>query len=148
MRNQLTFLAAAIALALGTSVHAADTKAIDQEHKAEVAKCKDMKGNAKDVCKKEADGKQKVAKAEAEAKEHDTAKNRLKVAEARADAKYDVAKERCDDQKGDAKDACQKAAKAERDGAKAQAQKASLNDDNVKTKEPRNETTKETRKKE
>ena len=137
MRNQLTLLAAAIALALGTSVHAADTKAIDQQHKAEVEKCKDMKGNAKDVCKKEADGKQKVAKAEAELKEHDTAKNRQKVAEAKADAKYDVEKERCDDQKGDAKDACQKAAKAERDGAIAQARKASLNDDKTKTKETR-----------
>ena len=137
MRNQLTLLAAAIALALGTSVQAADTKAIDQQHKAEVEKCKDMKGNAKDVCKKEADGKQKVAKAEAEAKENDTPKNRLKVQEAKAEAKYDVAKERCDDQKGDAKDACQKAAKAERDGAIAQAKKASLNDDTTKTKESR-----------
>ena len=48
MRNQLTLLAAAIALALGTSVHAADTKAIDQQHKAEVEKCNEMKGNAKD----------------------------------------------------------------------------------------------------
>lgn len=148
MRNQLTLLAAAIAVALGTSVQAADTKVIDQQHKAEVEKCKDMKGNAKDVCKKEADGKQKVAKAEAEAKENDTPKNRQKVQEAKANATYDVAKERCDDQKGDAKDACQKAAKAERDGAIAQARKASLNDDTTKTKETRKETTKETRKKE
>src|SRR5436190_1808525 len=71
MKNQLTLLAAAIALALGTSVQAADTKQINEQHKADVAKCKDLKGNAKDVCKKEADGKQKVAKAEAELKEHD-----------------------------------------------------------------------------
>ena len=137
MRNQLTLLAAAIALALGTSVQAADTKAIDQQHKADVAKCADMKDNAKDVCKKEADGKQKVAKAEAEAKAKDTPKNRQKVEEAKAEAKYDVAKERCDDQKGDAKDACEKAAKADRDGAMAQAKKASLNDDTTKTKETR-----------
>ena len=136
MKNRLTLIAAAIALALGTSVQAADTKAIDQQHKAEVEKCKDMKGNAKDVCKKEADGKQKVAKAEAELKEADTPKNRQKVQEAKATAQYDVAKERCDDQKGDAKDACQKAAKAERDGAIAQARKASANAE-VKTKEPR-----------
>ena len=136
MKSQLTLLAAAIALALGTSVQAAETKQINEQHKAEVAKCKDLKGNAKDVCKKEADGKQKVAKAEAELKEHDTAKNRLKVDEAKADAHYGVAKERCDDQKGDAKDACQKAAKAERDGAVAQAKKASLDSDG-RTKQPR-----------
>ena len=136
MRNKLTLIAAAIALALGTSAQAADTKQIDQQHKAELEKCKVMKGNAKDVCKKEADGKHKVAKAEAEVKEHDTPKNRLKVHEAKAEAQYDVAKERCDDQKGDAKDACQKAAKAERDGAIAQARKASL-DSEGRTKESR-----------
>ena len=137
MRNQLTLLAAAIALALSTGVQAADTKTIDQQHKAEVEKCKDMQGNAKDICKKEADGRQKVAKAEAEAKENDTPKNRLKVEEVKATAQYDVARERCDDQKGDAKDACQKAAKAERDGAIAQARKASLGDDKTKTKQAR-----------
>jgi hypothetical protein len=136
MKRQLTFIAAAIALALGTSVQAADTKQIDQQHKAELAKCKDLKGNAKDICKAEADGHQKVAKAEAELKEADTPKNRQKVQEAKAKAQYEVAKEKCDDQKGDAKDACQKAAKAERDGAIAQAKKASA-DSEVKTKAPR-----------
>lgn len=134
MRIRLTFIAAAITLALGTSVQAADTKQIKEQHKADLAKCKDLKGNAKDICKKEADGKQKVAKAEAELQEKDTPKNRQKVAEAKADAQYDVAKEKCDDQKGDAKDACKKAAKAERDGAVAQAKKASAESEG-KTKE-------------
>src|SRR5262245_250358 len=100
MRQTLTAIGAALALALGANVQAADTKQIDQDHKAALDKCKDMKGNAKDVCKKEADGHRKVAKAEAQLKEHDTAKNRQKVEEAKADAKYDVAKEKCDDQKG------------------------------------------------
>jgi hypothetical protein len=106
-----------------------DTKQIDQQHKADLAKCKDLKGNAKDVCKKEADGNKKVAKAEAELKEHDTPKNRLKVEEAKADAQYAVAKEKCDDQKGDAKSACKKAAKAEHEGAIAQAKKASMSEE-------------------
>jgi chromosome segregation ATPase len=135
MRTRLTLIAAAIAaLALGTNAQAVDTKQIDQQHKAELAKCKDLKGNAKDVCKKEADGHKKVAKAEAELKEQDTPKNRLKVEEAKADAQYDVAKEKCDDQKGDAKSACKKAAKAEHEGAIAQARKASMNEE-PKTKE-------------
>jgi chromosome segregation ATPase len=130
MKTRLTLLAAALAaLALGTNAHAVDTKQIDQQHKADLAKCKDLKGNAKDVCKKEADGNKKVAKAEAELKEHDTPKNRLKVDEAKADAQYAVAKEKCDDQKGDAKSACKKTAKAEHEGALAQAKKASMNEE-------------------
>ena len=129
MRNKLTLITAALALALGTNAYAVDTKSIDQQHKAALEKCKDMKGNAKDVCKKEADGQQKVAKAEAELKANDTPKNREKVDEAKADARYGVEKEKCDDQKGDAKSACRKAAKAEHDGAIAQAKKASLRSD-------------------
>jgi len=130
MKTKLTLVAAAIAaLALGTNAQAVDTKRINQEHKAELEKCKDLKGNAKDVCKKEADGHKKIAKAEAELKEQDTPKNRQKLAEAKADAQYDVAKEKCDDQKGDAKSACKKAAKAEHEGAIAQAKKASLNEE-------------------
>ncbi len=145
MRTRVTLLAAAIAaLALGTNAHAVDTKQINDQHKAALEKCKDLKGNAKDVCKKEADGHKKVAKAEAELKEHDTPKNRLKVQEAKADAQYDVAKEKCDDQKGDAKSACKKAAKAEHEGAIAQARKASLAD--TKTSDTRTKESKTTKK--
>lgn len=136
MRTRLALIAAAIAaLALGTSAHAVDTKNIDQEHQAALEKCRDLKGNAKDICTAEADGHKKVAKAEAELKEHDSPKNRLKVEEAKADAQYDVAKEKCDDQKGDAKSACTKAARVEHGGAIAQAKKASSLDSDTKTKD-------------
>jgi len=124
MKSKITLAAAALALVFGMNVQAADNKAINDQHKAAMDKCKDLKGNAKDICKAEADGQKKVAKAEADLKEKDTPKNRLKVDEAKAKAQYDVAKEKCDDLKGDAKSACQKAAKAERDGAIAQAKKA------------------------
>jgi hypothetical protein len=124
MKSKIILAAAALALVLGMNAQAADMKAINDQHKAAMDKCKDLKGNAKDICKAEADGQRKVAKAEAEQKENDTPKNRFKVDEAKAKAQYDVAKEKCDDLKGDAKSACQKAAKAERDGAIAQAKKA------------------------
>jgi hypothetical protein len=72
----------------------------------------------------EAKGKQKVAKAELDAKDDkDPAKAQRKVAEARAEAAYEVAKEKCDDQKGEAKDACMKQARVERDRAKGKAEK-------------------------
>src|SRR5690349_9460620 len=46
----------------------ADEDRIEAEYKADKAKCDGMNGNAKDVCEKEAKGKEKVAKAELDAK--------------------------------------------------------------------------------
>ncbi|HEV8096532.1 MAG TPA: hypothetical protein VGP71_12440 [Burkholderiales bacterium] len=128
MKSELTLAAAVLALVFGMNAQAADTKAINDQHKVAMDKCKELKGNAKDVCKAEADGQKKVAKAEAELKENDTPKNRFKVEEAKANANYDVAKEKCGDHTGKAKSACKKAAKSERDGAIAQAKKASASE--------------------
>ena len=124
MNAKITLAAAALALMFGMNVQAADNKAINDQHKAAMDKCKDLKGNAKDICKAEADGQKKVAKAEADLKENDTPRNRMQVAEAKAKAQYEVAKEKCEDQKGKDQSNCKKAAKAERDGAIAQAKKA------------------------
>jgi hypothetical protein len=98
---------------------------IEQQHKAAIQKCNALKENAKDICKAEADGQQKVAEAQAKVTERDTPKNRLDLDKAKAEAEYKVAKERCDDQVGDAKRACTKQAKAARDSAVAQAEKDS-----------------------
>jgi hypothetical protein len=101
----------------------ADEDKIEAQYKADKAKCDAMSGNAKDVCQKEAKGKEKVAKAELDAKHNPSASNQRKVEEAKADSKYDVAKERCDDMKGKEKDACQKDAKAEHEKDKASIEK-------------------------
>jgi hypothetical protein len=83
-----------------------------------------MKDNAKDICMAEAKGKEKVAKAELDAKHaKDKVKAEQKVKEAKAEAGYEVAKQKCDDQKGEAKDACMKQARVERDKAKGTAEK-------------------------
>ena len=94
-------------------------KRIDREHEAAKDACKPLKGNAQDVCKKEADAKQKIAKAELKVQKKDTPENRKDLAETKAKAEYDVAMERCEDQKGDAKNACQREAKSKRDSALA-----------------------------
>jgi len=78
-----------------------------------------MKDNAKDVCNKEAKGKENVAKAELEQQYKPSDSNARKVEEEKVKATYDVAKEKCDDQKGDAKSACEKQAKADESKAKA-----------------------------
>src|SRR6185369_13657472 len=97
----------------------AEEDRIEADYKADKARCDALKGNAKDVCQKEAKGKEKVAKAELDAKSNPSEHNQRKVKEARADAEYDVAKEKCDDMKGKEKSACEKEAKAQHERAKA-----------------------------
>ena len=122
--TKLWVMAAVLSLAGAGPVFAADKaekERIANEYKAAKEKCKDMKGNAKDICMAEAKGQNKVAKAELALKEKDTPKNRYDVAAAKADADYGVAKEKCDDMKGKEKRQCEKDAKAARDSAKKQA---------------------------
>lgn len=121
-------VAAVLGLACAGPVAAADKDAskpekqrIEAEAKAAKEKCRDMKGNAKDICMAEASGQEKVAKAELALKNKDTPKNRYDVAAAKADAEHAVAREKCDDMKGKEKEACQKDAKNARDAAKKQA---------------------------
>ena len=103
----------------------AEEDRIEADYKADKAKCDSMSGNPKDVCMKEAKGKEKVAKAELDAKKDPSARNQRKVEEARAEAKYDVAKEKCDAMKGAEKSACEKDAKAEHERAQADIKRSS-----------------------
>jgi len=121
------FMSAGVAIAGGA--HAQTTKdardiAIrnaEAQYKRDKATCDGLSGNAKDICVEEAKGKEKVAKAEAEAAYENTPKAREKARSARADAAYEVAKEKCDDLSGNAKDVCAKEAKAEHVKATADA---------------------------
>ena len=109
MTLKLCSFAAALALAVGTTaatfaqaqstmskdtataappsadrkVKNAEEDRIEADAKAAKAKCATMKDNAKDVCEKEAKGKEKVAKAELNAKNNPTPSNQRKVAEAK-----------------------------------------------------------------
>ena len=101
-------------------VHNADEDRIESEYKAAKEKCDPMKGNEKDICQAEAKAKEKIAKAENDAKNaKDPAKAQARVERVRADANYDVAKQKCQENKGNEKDVCMKQAKADRDRAKA-----------------------------
>ena len=87
-------------------------KQAEATYKADKDACKSLSGNAKDVCMKEAKGKEKIAKAEADAAYENTPRAREKARKEKADADYDVAKEKCDDLAGNPKDVCVKEAKA------------------------------------
>ncbi|AJC23350.2 hypothetical protein [Pandoraea pulmonicola] len=87
-------------------------KSAEADYKAAVARCDDLKDNAKKVCVEDAKGNEKIAKANAEADYKQTPKARYDAAVAKADADYRVAKLRCDDKKGNEKDVCLKDAEA------------------------------------
>lgn len=93
----------------------------DAQYKIDKEACSSQSGNAKDICLARALGKDKVAKADAQAAFENTPKARQSARVAHAQASYDVAIEMCDDQAGNPKDVCVKEAKAELVKGKADA---------------------------
>lgn len=93
----------------------------EAQYKVDKDACSSRGGNAKDICLEQAKGKDKVAKADAEAAYKNTPKAREDARVARAEATHDVAKEKCDDVSGNAKDVCVKEADAALAKAKADA---------------------------
>jgi hypothetical protein len=127
----MTAIAAAIGLVFSTGVMAqsmskdaykAAEDRITAEYTTDKATCDALSGNTKDICIVEAKGKEKVAKAELEARNEPTAKNHYKALVAKAEADYAVANEKCDDKAGNDKDVCVKEAKAVETRVKADAE--------------------------
>ena len=104
--------AGAFAVTMSKSEYTAAKDHIGAEYKADKAACASSSGNAKDVCIEQAEGKQKVARAELEYDHTGNAGDAHKLALARADSTYAIAKEMCDDKAGDAKNLCTTEAKA------------------------------------
>jgi hypothetical protein len=96
-------------------------KSADAQYKLDREACASLSGNAKDICVATASGKEKVAKADAEAAYRNTASARENARIARGEANYGVSKEKCDDLAGNPKDVCVKEAKAALVKAKADA---------------------------
>ncbi len=113
----LTLAAWAPAQAMTKDEYKAAKDRIAADYKADKKACDAMKDNAKDVCEKEAKGKEKIARAELEQNYKPGDKNARKVAEAKADAAYDIASEKCEDQKGEAMITCKKDARASHEAA-------------------------------
>jgi len=121
------------AATMSKDAHDAAYKNAAAQYKTDKDACKSLSGNAKDICMEEAKGKEKVAKADADAAYKNTPKARESARVAHADAAYNVAKEKCDDQTGNAKDVCVKEAKAAHVKAKADAKVDRVAADTSKT---------------
>lgn len=116
------FCAGAVAAqAMTAAEYKAGKERIAGDLKSAKAACDSLAGNAKDICLAEANGRQKIAKAELEASKLPSAKTRRAVGIAKAEAEYAVAKEKCDDKAGDGKSACVKDAKDAETRAKTDA---------------------------
>jgi len=96
-------------------------KNADAQGKVDKDVCASRTGNAKDICLAEANGKEKVAKADAEAAYRNTPKAREDMRDTRAEATYSIAKQKCDALAGNPKDVCVKEADAALVKAKADA---------------------------
>jgi hypothetical protein len=94
---------------------------IEAEYRDAVAACDRYTANARDVCRVEARGKERISRAELEYNLSGTPKDKSRVAMARADAAYDVARERCDDRTGPDRAVCVQEAKSKHAKAEADA---------------------------
>ena len=117
----LTFSANAMATDMSKNVYKVAEKRIDAEYKSDKANCASLSGNAKDICKAKAKGKDNVAQAELDAQYKPSKKATYNVGVAKAESDYAVADEQCDDKAGNDKDVCEKEAKAALVHAKADA---------------------------
>ena len=125
-------------------------KNAETQYKTEKDACASRSGNAKDICLTEASGKEKVAKADAEAAYKNTPKLREDARVTRAEATYNVAKGKCDELSGNSKDVCVKEANAALVKAKADAKvdrvaAETRRDAETKQADARNEATKNKR---
>ena len=99
----------------------------DAQYKTAMERCEPMKGNAQDVCEKEAKAARDKSKADVSAATKGTTESRADAVETKAKADYRVAMERCEPLKGNAQDACESKAKATLDQAQANADKRRKN---------------------
>jgi hypothetical protein len=131
MHKHVLSLAVAIVFGIGGNAFAADAMTkdaykaekdnIETQAKADKKACDGMKANAKDVCQAEAKAKEKIAKAELDAKNKPGAKADEKVRLMKAEGEYEVANEKSEDQQGAAIVTCKKDARASYDKAKTAA---------------------------
>jgi len=115
------FSTGAMAQAMSKNDYLAGKDRIAAEYKSAKAACVSFSGNPNDICMAEANGREKIARANLDAGYKPTRKSHYQARVAKAEADYAVARERCDDMAGNAKDVCVKEAQAAETTAKADA---------------------------
>jgi hypothetical protein len=101
-------------------------KSIESEGRIAVANCRDLEGQARDVCKAEARADELVRKADLEAQYRGTVMAATDARLARAKASYEVAKARCGNERGEDKLSCLRSARSDKAKALEAAKLASI----------------------
>jgi hyperosmotically inducible protein len=104
--------------------YSAAKQAIESQARTALAGCRDMDGQAKDVCKAEARADERIRKADLDAQYRGTVAAAADARLARAKAQYDVAKAKCSDQHGEGKLSCLRDARSEKAKALVQAKQS------------------------
>jgi len=99
-------------------------KAIGAEMRLAMARCRDVQGAERDVCKAEALAGERVKLADLQARYHGTFTSFEKAQQVRAKAAYDIASARCVSRAGDARVECLRAAREDQTRALAEAKPA------------------------
>lgn len=117
----VALVATLASLAMSTQVSAQSMSKVDysaaktrisSEYKADKLICKQLAGNARDICIEEGQAKEKVAQAELTFGYTGKTTDKVKISTVKADTLYAVAKEKCDDLAGVPKTTCKTNAKA------------------------------------
>jgi hypothetical protein len=87
---------------------------IESDARQAMARCRDLEGQAKDVCRAEARADERTRKADLEARYRGTIAAAAEARVAHARAQYDVAKARCSSAHGSDRLACMRAAREEK----------------------------------
>jgi hypothetical protein len=112
---------AAHATPMSRDAYKAQEMRIEAEYDAAQARCKPLKGNARDVCNEQVRGVRDIQQAELALQYKPTADNDEKLRIAKAEAIYAVSLQKCKPLDGNAREICRKDAKAVFAGAKAEA---------------------------
>ena len=89
-------------------------QAIEAEFRSTLARCRDVHGPQREVCKAEIRAEERVKKADLAARYYGTVMAADDAREARVKALYEVAKARCGSQSGEARIDCLRAARDDR----------------------------------
>ena len=117
----VALVATLASLAMSTQVSAQSMSKVDysaaktrisSKYKADKLICKQLAGNARDICIEEGQAKEKVAQAELTFGYTGKTTDKVKISTVKADTLYAVAKEKCDDLAGVPKTTCKTNAKA------------------------------------
>jgi hypothetical protein len=100
-----------IAAALTSAEQTAGKNKIVSDYKFDSASCTALRANAREVCYKQAKGKENDAKAELKYAISGAEKDANKMRIVKADSAFAIAKEMCDDRSGNDKDVCRAEAK-------------------------------------